>query len=137
MLEHLLNSVSGQFKENSLKAFRGVALEERPVDEVAQVLRDRPAEEEVAFEVQRRQRCKTAQFLRDRSCEGVAAEMHRTNTIDYVVVISGEMMMQLDEGEVRLRAGDVLVQRGTNHNWVNPGPEPCRFAAILIDGARD
>jgi mannose-6-phosphate isomerase-like protein (cupin superfamily) len=62
------------------------------------------------------------------------AEPHFTETVDYVIVISGEMDMVLDTGSVTLRAGDVLVQRGTRHNWVNRGTEPCRFAAILIDG---
>ena len=65
---------------------------------------------------------------------GVDAEPHFTETVDYVIVISGEMDMVLDTGSVTLRAGDVLVQRGTRHNWVNRGTEPCRFAAILIDG---
>ena len=64
---------------------------------------------------------------------GVAAEPHFTETIDYVIVMSGEMDMVLDTEIVKLRAGDVLVQRGTRHNWVNHGPEPCRFAAMLID----
>lgn len=64
---------------------------------------------------------------------GCVAEMHRTDTIDYLVVISGEMDMELETGRVRLNAGDVIVQRGTLHNWVNNGAEPCRIAAILID----
>ena len=64
---------------------------------------------------------------------GVTAEPHFTETIDYVIVMSGEMDMVLDTETVKLNAGDVLVQRGTKHNWVNHGPKPCRFAAILID----
>lgn len=64
---------------------------------------------------------------------GVAAEPHFTETVDYVIIMSGEMEMVLDEETVHLKAGDVLVQRGTSHNWVNNGPDPCRFAAILID----
>ena len=63
---------------------------------------------------------------------GVAPREHRTQTIDYAVVISGEIDMELDHGEVRLRQGDVLVQRGTIHNWVNRGTEPCVIAFILI-----
>ena len=65
---------------------------------------------------------------------GCAAEMHRTDTVDYLVVISGEMDMELEAGAVHLNTGDVIVQRGTLHNWVNNGREPCRIAAILIDG---
>jgi len=61
------------------------------------------------------------------------ATMHRTRSIDYAVVISGEIDMLLDDSEVHLEAGDVLVQRGTNHAWVNRGKEPCRVAFILMD----
>lgn len=63
---------------------------------------------------------------------GVSPRVHRTESIDYGVVISGEIDMQLDDTEVHLRAGDVLVQRGTIHNWVNRGSEPCIVAFILI-----
>ena len=64
---------------------------------------------------------------------GVAPRVHRTNSIDYAVVISGEIDMQLDDSEVHLRAGDVIVQRGTIHNWVNRGDKPCVIAFVLID----
>lgn len=64
---------------------------------------------------------------------GVTPRMHRTESIDYAVVMSGEIWMQLDDGEeVQLRAGDVLVQRGTIHNWVNRSDEICRIAFVLI-----
>ncbi len=59
--------------------------------------------------------------------------MHRTRTIDYAVVISGEIDMLLDDSEVHLKAGDVVVQRGTNHAWVNHGNAPCQVAFILLD----
>jgi mannose-6-phosphate isomerase-like protein (cupin superfamily) len=59
--------------------------------------------------------------------------MHRTRSIDYAVIMSGEIDMLLDDGEVHFKAGDVLVQQGTNHAWVNRGTEPCRIAFILID----
>ena len=62
---------------------------------------------------------------------GVAPRMHRTETVDYAVVLSGEIDMQLDQAMVHLRAGDVLVQRGTIHNWVNRGTEPCVIAFVL------
>lgn len=61
------------------------------------------------------------------------ATMHRTKSIDFAVVISGEIDMLLDDSEVHLKAGDVLVQRGTNHAWVNRGKESCRIAFVLID----
>ena len=64
---------------------------------------------------------------------GLAARNHRTDSIDYIVVISGEIEMELDDTLVRLKAGDVMVQRGTIHNWVNRGGEPCVLAVILVD----
>ena len=63
---------------------------------------------------------------------GVTPRNHRTDSIDYAAVLSGEIVMQLDDSEVTLRAGDVLVQRGTIHNWVNRGTEPCVIAFVLI-----
>lgn len=64
---------------------------------------------------------------------GVTPRNHRTDSIDYAVVISGEIEMELDDGVVaKLKAGDVLVQRGTIHNWVNKGTEPCVVAFVLI-----
>jgi quercetin dioxygenase-like cupin family protein len=64
---------------------------------------------------------------------GVAPRNHRTDSIDYAVVVSGEIDMELDDAVVHLKAGDVLVQRGTIHNWVNRGTQPCVMAFILID----
>ena len=63
---------------------------------------------------------------------GVTPRNHRTNSIDYAVIMSGEIDMELDIGSVHLKAGDVLVQRGTVHNWVNKGSEPCVIAFMLI-----
>ena len=64
---------------------------------------------------------------------GVTPRMHRTDSIDYGVVMSGEIDMQLDGSEVHLKAGDVIVQRGTIHNWVNRGKAPCVIAFVLVD----
>jgi quercetin dioxygenase-like cupin family protein len=64
---------------------------------------------------------------------GVQKRVHRTDSIDYIVVMSGEIDMELDDGvEVHLKAGDVMVQRGTVHNWVNRGTKTCVMAVILI-----
>jgi quercetin dioxygenase-like cupin family protein len=63
---------------------------------------------------------------------GVSPRNHRTDSIDYAVVISGEIDMELDVGTVHLKQGDVLVQRGTIHNWVNKGKEPCVIAFTLV-----
>jgi quercetin dioxygenase-like cupin family protein len=64
---------------------------------------------------------------------GVAARNHRTSSIDYIAVVSGEIDMELDDSRVHLKAGDVMVQRGTIHNWINRGTAPCVLAVILID----
>jgi len=63
---------------------------------------------------------------------GVQARNHRTDSIDYAIVLSGEIDMEIDGALVHLRAGDVLVQRGTIHNWTNPGTEPCVVAFVLV-----
>lgn len=63
---------------------------------------------------------------------GVAPRMHRTLTVDYAVVMAGEIVMRLDDSEVLLRTGDVLVQRGTIHDWVNRGDVPCVIAFVLV-----
>ena len=59
--------------------------------------------------------------------------MHRTRTVDYAIVMEGEIDMLLDDFEIHLKAGDVLIQQGTNHAWVNRGTKPCRIAFVLID----
>ncbi|MDF2119415.1 cupin domain-containing protein [Roseiarcaceae bacterium H3SJ34-1] len=61
------------------------------------------------------------------------AFMHRTRTIDYVVVLQGEIDMLLDDSTVRLKAGDIVVQQGTDHAWVNRGTEVWRIALVLVD----
>lgn len=58
--------------------------------------------------------------------------MHTTRTIDYGIVLSGEIDLELDEGTVHLRPGDVIVQRRTRHAWRNHSTEPCKMAFILI-----
>lgn len=60
--------------------------------------------------------------------------MHRTETIDYAIILSGEIHMLLDDEDVHLKEGDVVVQCGTNHAWVNRSSQPCKVAFILIDG---
>jgi mannose-6-phosphate isomerase-like protein (cupin superfamily) len=60
---------------------------------------------------------------------------HKTATVDYAIVLSGEIYAMMDEGEVLLKAGDVLIQRGTNHAWSNRTGEPAVVAFVLIDAA--
>jgi mannose-6-phosphate isomerase-like protein (cupin superfamily) len=77
--------------------------------------------------------------LKEMGISGPSADrhpaMHKTRSIDYAVVLEGEIDMLLDDSEVHLSAGDVLVQQGTNHAWVNRGAKPCRIAFVLIDAA--
>ena len=61
------------------------------------------------------------------------AHMHRTRSIDYAIVLSGEIWAVMDEGETKMIAGDVLIQRGTNHAWANRSKAPCVVAFVLID----
>ncbi|MEP3049701.1 MAG: cupin domain-containing protein [Roseibium sp.] len=62
--------------------------------------------------------------------------MHRTDSLDYSVILSGEIYMMMDEDEILLKAGDTVVQQGTNHAWSNRGTEPCQIAFILIDAEK-
>ena len=64
---------------------------------------------------------------------GRHANTHRTKSIDYAIVLDGEIDMLMDDTEVHLKAGDVLIQQGTNHAWVNNGNRPCRVGFVLID----
>lgn len=63
--------------------------------------------------------------------------MHRTQSVDYALVLDGEITLVLDEQEVTMRAGDFLVERGTNHAWANRSGKPCRMLFVLIDGRFD
>ena len=63
--------------------------------------------------------------------------MHRTQTIDYAVVLEGEVVMLVDDDEVHLKAGDVVIQRGTNHAWSNRSKKPVKMLYVLIDGTFD
>ncbi|MBE90838.1 MAG: cupin [Rhodospirillaceae bacterium] len=72
--------------------------------------------------------CRIAQFD-----PGIERRMHRTASLDYAIILEGEIDMELDDGEsVHLKQGDVAIQRGTNHCWVNNGTAPCKLAFILI-----
>ncbi len=63
--------------------------------------------------------------------------MHRTQTVDYAVVLEGEIIMLLDDSEVHLKAGDVVIQRGTNHAWSNRSGKPVRMLYMLMDAQFD
>jgi quercetin dioxygenase-like cupin family protein len=59
--------------------------------------------------------------------------MHRTESVDYVICLEGEIEMDMDESTVRMKAGDIMIQRGTNHAWANRGSTKARLAFVLID----
>jgi uncharacterized cupin superfamily protein len=66
--------------------------------------------------------------------EGAHPGMHRTETVDYAIILEGEIWAVMDQGETLMRAGDVLIQRGTNHAWANRSQETARIAFVLMDG---
>jgi quercetin dioxygenase-like cupin family protein len=66
---------------------------------------------------------------------GAPAVMHRTETLDYVLVLAGEIEMDMDHATLKLGPGDILIQRGTNHAWVNRSAAPARIAVVLMDAA--
>lgn len=61
--------------------------------------------------------------------------MHQTQTLDYIIILSGELYLIMEEGETLLKAGDIVIQRGTNHAWSNRSDQPCIQLAVLIDAA--
>ena len=63
--------------------------------------------------------------------------MHKTDSLDYIILLQGEVTLILDEGEVDMKALDVVVQRGTNHAWSNRSDKPCEVMFVLIDGSFD
>ncbi|KPL67148.1 cupin [Erythrobacter sp. SG61-1L] len=63
------------------------------------------------------------------------AFMHRTETVDYGIMLEGELTLIMDKGETVIRPGDIVIQRGTNHGWANRSGKPCRICFVLIDGA--
>jgi mannose-6-phosphate isomerase-like protein (cupin superfamily) len=68
---------------------------------------------------------------------GLQSPVHRTASVDYGIVLSGEITLVLDDSEVTLRAGDIVVQRGTDHAWANRGTETARVVFVLVDGEFD
>jgi len=68
--------------------------------------------------------------------EGANPGMHRTDTVDYAIILEGEIWAVMDKGETLMKTGDVLVQRGTNHAWANRSQKTARIAFVLLDGKR-
>ena len=63
--------------------------------------------------------------------------MHKTDTIDYIILLKGDVTLILDQEEVDIKPFDVVIQRGTNHAWVNNGNDPALLIAVLIDSELD
>jgi mannose-6-phosphate isomerase-like protein (cupin superfamily) len=95
-----------------------------------------PEDPKVSPEERERQTAKLFAQMEATHCRADTSRhpgMHKTRTIDYVVLLSGEVTLLLDKGEVDLKPFDVVVQRGTSHAWINMGKEPALIAAVLID----
>ncbi len=113
------------------RAAREIGVAPPPLGSIFRVVEFPPERREVSRDAVLREMGLTGQS------DSKHAGMHRTRSVDYAVVMEGEIDMILDDGEVHLAAGDVLVQQGTDHAWVNRGARPCRIAFVLIDAAHD
>jgi mannose-6-phosphate isomerase-like protein (cupin superfamily) len=111
------------------RAEREIGVAPPPLGSVFRVVEFPPERREVSRDAILREMGLTARS------ESKHAGMHKTRSVDYAVVMEGEIDMILDDGEVHLAAGDVLVQQGTDHAWVNRGERPCRIAFVLIGAA--
>jgi len=101
---------------------------------------DIPPEDPDPAERERQARAVFVAMFPDAAHEATHARhpgMHRTATIDYAILIQGELVAIMEEGEATMRAGDILIQRGTMHAWANRSSTIARIAFILIDGTRD
>jgi mannose-6-phosphate isomerase-like protein (cupin superfamily) len=119
-------------------ADRPIRAEPPPHGSVMRFFQVAPAAEDAALSAEERERQRAIAFERmgaahTRVDTTRSPGMHKTKTVDYIILLSGEVTMLLDEGEVDLKPFDVVIQRGTNHAWVNRGSEPALFAGILID----
>jgi hypothetical protein len=98
---------------------------------------DFPPEPKDPAERERRIRATFSGMFHDATHDGRKHPgMHLTETVDYAIVLEGEIWSVMDEGETLMRAGDVLIQRGTNHAWANRSEKTARIAFVLIDGKR-
>jgi hypothetical protein len=99
---------------------------------------DFPPEPQDARELERRLHATFGGIYQDAQHDkrrGRHPGMHRTLTVDYAIVLEGEIWAVMEQGETLMRAGDVLIQRGTNHAWANRSAKTARIAFVLIDGA--
>ena len=121
-------------EEDSIDAHQGIL----PPDS-GTILRiiDFPPEPADPAERDRRIRATFGGMFKDATHDGRKHPgMHRTDTVDYAICLEGEIWSVMDEGETLMRAGDVLIQRGTNHAWANRSQKTARIAFVLIDAMR-
>ena len=121
-------------EEDSIDAHQGIL----PPDS-GTILRiiDFPPEPADPAERDRRIRATFGGMFKDATHDGRKHPgMHRTDTLDYAICLEGEIWSVMDEGETLMRAGDVLIQRGTNHAWANRSQKTARIAFVLIDAMR-
>ena len=100
---------------------------------------DFPPEPKDPAERERGMRATFAKLYKDADHKPVNSPhpgMHETETLDYAIVLSGEIIAILDKEEKLMKAGDILIQRGTNHAWANRADAPCRIAFVLMDAKR-
>jgi hypothetical protein len=100
---------------------------------------DYPPESGDAAERKRQQAASFGQLFKDAEHRLESAKhpgMHRTDTIDYAIVLEGEIVAILDEHETVMKAGDIMIQRGTAHAWANRSAKPARIAFVLVDATR-
>lgn len=116
-------------------ADRPMRLEPPPHGSLLRFVQVAPEAADVALSAEEREREAAAGFAglgaaHTRVDTSRSPVMHKTKTVDYIVVLSGEVTMLLDEGEVDLKPFDVVIQRGTNHAWINRGAEPALLGPI-------
>ena len=98
---------------------------------------DFPPEPKDPAERDRRIRATFSGMFKDATHDGGKHPgMHRTDTVDYAILLEGEIWAVMDEGETLMKAGDVLIQRGTNHAWANRSDKTARICFVLMDGKR-
>jgi mannose-6-phosphate isomerase-like protein (cupin superfamily) len=119
-------------------ADRPIRLEPPPNGSLIRFFQVAPESEDEALSAEERERQAAAAFEKMGAAHARvdttrSPVMHKTKTVDYIILLSGEVTMLLDEGEVDLKPFDIVIQRGTNHAWINRGAEPAFLAAILID----
>lgn len=112
-------------------AARPVVLEPPPAGTIFRVVEFPPDEAAANFDREAAFKSMGADHAMDPSASRHPG-MHKTATVDYAIVLSGEIWAVMDEGETKLTAGDTLVQRGTNHAWSNRSDQPCLVAFILV-----